>query len=38
MPNLTSVERLSRFYEDDKNRFASCLPLDRAVAVKTSNY
>ena len=22
MPNLTSVERLSRFYEDDKNYFA----------------
>ena len=25
MPNLTSVERLSRFYEDDKNNFAILL-------------
>lgn len=25
MPNLTSVERLVRFYEDDKNYFVVCL-------------
>ena len=33
MPNLTSVERLSRFYEDDKNNFV-ILKIDYEVADK----
>lgn len=33
MPNLTSVERLSRFYEDDKNNFV-ILKIDYEIAYK----
>lgn len=34
MPNLTSVERLSRFYEDDKNNF-TILKIDYEVGNKS---